>query len=985
MIIQSVRLKNMKSYGEGPDGNGVTVQFQPGVNRIAGLNGHGKTTLIECIGYALFLSEPIFLENFKVETYFLSNGAKFGEIDVTFDYKSEIYRVERGVGAQSGRRTKVIQLSDGSICAEGDKEVANFLCRLLELPDPSRMSELFAKLIGVKQGRLAWPFDSKPSSAKDFFEPLLEVEVFRQCFDRMKPVVDGFKQERSEKEIKEAGVKERIKERADSQVKFKNAVQTVSDKTMEVENNVKARDNALREKKKQEAFEKAFNEAAMNKEKAVVVAETAKANRVEAEKRVKESEQSARTVIETKSAHDIYETAEKTLKDLEIKRKKRDGLRLKRDKSESDNQNRKHKAQAARDQVAVFVRQKKSKEGNRDALSKKIAPLQRELESSKRIFDQTQEGAETADLDRAAIKAWVQGLPGLVRRLRPLAGDIASVSAEVVAWDPSNFETAKNAEKQAAEALTAAKKQLAKALERKDTLAGQLKQIKGGTCPFLKENCHQFEPAKVKSDLSKLDADIIVLEKKEKAALRAHDAAQSKLTPLVTADNQLAGKRAQLAKNIRAYRSEYVTVYPKSIAETIVRLKAWLNKIAPFRPEIESLAGTLSPTQVPLLQESLKAFVDEVKSWWDKAELIISDRLKEIKQEKADRVVKEENLKSAREELKNVEQEIEGLARNEKEKEKEARKFDEEAAAFKIAVEAFDDQLKPYASLDKEIESTATLRDGNKAGHERCLKAKALAEDLTPRRRQLNERKQAEDGANVALKKSENVLRETRGSFNVDNLKAARLEYDKKLGEATVAETNLVHAKAELSKQEVRFNEWKEACREQAQISQEIARIDAAIDLTELARKTLRDAAPAVAQHICNRIAARAQVVFNRINPDPVELTWDAERYSLRITPGDRRFAMLSGGEQTKLALAMTLAMVEEFSGLRFCIFDEPTYGVDADSRSKLADAILEVHKAAGLDQLLLVSHDDAFEGKVEHAILLKKSAVSGTVVLQTQ
>ena len=752
-----------------------------------------------------------------------------------------------------------------------------------------------------------------------------------------------------------------------------------------MENNVKARDNALQEKKKQEAFEKAFNEAAMNKEKAVVVAETAKDNRAEAEKRVKESEEAARTVIETKSAHDTYETAEKTLKDLEIKRKKRDGLRLKRDKSESDNQDRKHKAQAARDQVAVFVRQKKSKEGNRDTLSKKITPLQRELESSKKVFDQTQEGAERADVDQATIKAWVQGLPGLVRRLRPMAGDIASVSAEVVAWDPSKFETAKNAEKQAAEALTAAKKQLAKALERKDTLAGQLKQIKGGTCPFLKENCHQFEPAKVKSDLSKLDADIIVLEKKEKAAFRAHEAAQSKLTPLVTADNQLAGKHAQLAKNIRAYRSEYVTIYPKSIAETIVRLKAWSNKIAPFRPEIASLTATLSPPKVPLLQESLKAFVNEVKSWWDIAESIISDRLKEIKQEKADRVAKVENLKNASEELKNVEQEIVEFDWNEKEKEKEARKFDEEAAGFKIAVEAFDDQLKSYASLDKEIESTVTLRDENKAGHERYLKAKALADELMPRLRQLNERKQAEEGAKESLKKSETVLREAKNSFNVDNLTAARVDYDRKLGEATAAETNLVHAKAELSKQKMRFKEWTEALREQAQISQDIARIGAAIDLTELARKTLRDAAPAVAQHLCNRISARAQVVFNRINPDPVELTWDAERYSLRITPGDRRFAMLSGGEQTKLALAMTLAMVEEFSRLRFCIFDEPTYGVDADSRSKLADAILEVHKAAGLDQLLLVSHDDAFEGKVEHAILLKKSAVSGTVVMQTQ
>jgi len=154
------------------------------------------------------------------------------------------------------------------------------------------------------------------------------------------------------------------------------------------------------------------------------------------------------------------------------------------------------------------------------------------------------------------------------------------------------------------------------------------------------------------------------------------------------------------------------------------------------------------------------------------------------------------------------------------------------------------------------------------------------------------------------------------------------------------------------------------------------------VAITELARRTLRDTAPAVAQHLCNRIAIRAQGVFNQMNPDPIELTWDAERYSLRVVPDDRRFAMLSGGEQTKLALAMTLAMIEEFSGLRFCIFDEPTYGVDADSRHKLADAILQAQAAAGLDQLLLVSHDDAFEGKIDHAILLEKSAGLGTSVL---
>jgi DNA repair protein SbcC/Rad50 len=92
---------------------------------------------------------------------------------------------------------------------------------------------------------------------------------------------------------------------------------------------------------------------------------------------------------------------------------------------------------------------------------------------------------------------------------------------------------------------------------------------------------------------------------------------------------------------------------------------------------------------------------------------------------------------------------------------------------------------------------------------------------------------------------------------------------------------------------------------------------------------------------------------------------------------------MLSGGEQTKLALAMTLAMIQEFSGLKFCVFDEPTYGVDGDSRVKLADAILAAQAAAGFDQLLLVSHDDVFDGRIEHTVRLTKTAAGTQPIIE--
>ena len=158
MIIRSLRLKNIKSYAEGSEGAGITVSFQPGVNRVAGRNGHGKTTLIEALGYALFFAEPDNEEKFKTATYFLRAGEKVGEIDVVFAHGAESYRIERDVG-QAKRRSKVIQLTDESTCAEGDEAVAGWLCRSLGFKQKEQLCALFANLVGVKQGRLTWPFD----------------------------------------------------------------------------------------------------------------------------------------------------------------------------------------------------------------------------------------------------------------------------------------------------------------------------------------------------------------------------------------------------------------------------------------------------------------------------------------------------------------------------------------------------------------------------------------------------------------------------------------------------------------------------------------------------------------------------------------------------------------------------------------------------------------------------------------------------------
>jgi exonuclease SbcC len=303
------------------------------------------------------------------------------------------------------------------------------------------------------------------------------------------------------------------------------------------------------------------------------------------------------------------------------------------------------------------------------------------------------------------------------------------------------------------------------------------------------------------------------------------------------------------------------------------------------------------------------------------------------------------------------------------------------AAAQRMA--EWEDKLKQFASLEQELEQQQQAKEKHAKEHQVFLQNQPLAAKLGSFQAALTASRDAEARAAESVRWRAEKLEQAARDFDLEKLRRAQEAAAEAKSRFSSDERELETAQDELKKEKARLNQWKEACAERARIENEAGRQRAAMELSKAAAKILKNAAPAVAQHLCSRIAANAQRIFNQINQEPIELDWKAEpHYSLRIVPGHRRFAMLSGGEQTKLALAMTLAMIQEFSGLQFAVFDEPTYAVDSESRQKLADAILEAQKAAGLEQLLVVSHDDAFEGKIENVVMLRKTAAGTELVM---
>jgi exonuclease SbcC len=897
MLIRSLRLKNIKSYGEGHEGAGITVNFQPGVNRVAGSNGHGKTTLIEALGYTLFFAEPDNEEKFKTATYFLRAGEKVGEVDVVFAHGGESYRVERDIG-QVKRRSKVIQLSDESTCAEGDEAVSGWLCRLLGFKEREQLCALFANLIGVKQGRLTWPFDSKPTAAKEFFEPLLDVAIFRESAAHLNDALSKFKDLLVEQEKKRAAVDERIRERADSAEKV--PIKQAQVETMEkaVEKSRRQKEEADKLKQIWEQKQAAFNSAKAGLDEAKHAFSIASHKRETVQQRLNESQEAAVIAARAEPGYQAFIKAEERLRALQLRQSEKSLLQHQRAEVSNALTQWQAKRDAADNQARIFTIQRDESAKFADVLRQQIAEGNAALQKMYAECEKLSQAASAAKKSRDTLGGWLNAPAKTADENENILRN-ALIDRDLQVLLKAHAE-----EKRADEVARELNSKVVQAEHARNSLANQLTQISGGVCPFLKEKCRQFDPKAIQSDLN-------LLEKEHANIIRQHQ--------------ESVGEHERAKK---------------------------------------TLVGSIS-TLTNKLSEQFEH---------QHSKFQIRDR---------ERVAHERDLQNAKKRLEQIERDSTDLARKLDALSKESSKADSDAKAAAGRMLELEEKLKGFANLEQEFRDQHETKDKCAPDHKLCLQNQPLAAKIDSLREALKNSVAAESRAREQVQQQSGSFELANKDFDPVALENARNMVAAAAAKLSSDEKDLNSSQRELKQEKERLKQWKEACAERDRIDGEISRLRAAGELARLAGKVLKNAAPAVADRICKGIAVEAQRIFNQINQDPIDLQWKAENnYSLCVTPGSRRFAMLSGGEQTKLALAMTLAMIRKFSGLRFAVFDEPTYAVDADSRQKLADAILEAQKAAGLEQLIVVSHDDAFEGKIEHVVMLRKSA-AGTEELQ--
>jgi len=155
MMLTELRLKNVKSYKD------ATIEFKPGINGITGENGHGKTTILEAIGYALFDSLPY------PERDFIRYGTQSGSVELDFLADDEItYTITRKIGGSD------IRLATPLGTITGKKDVMDWLIDNIFpfVGDQKGLRSIFENAVGVPQGSFTTAFAQTPAVRRSIFD-----------------------------------------------------------------------------------------------------------------------------------------------------------------------------------------------------------------------------------------------------------------------------------------------------------------------------------------------------------------------------------------------------------------------------------------------------------------------------------------------------------------------------------------------------------------------------------------------------------------------------------------------------------------------------------------------------------------------------------------------------------------------------------------------------------------------------------------------
>lgn len=1011
MKIKRLRLQNIKSYQD------QTITFYDGVNFISGVNGAGKSTIIESIGYALFDCKPGTLAEF------VRYGAKTGIITVEFEAGDGcLYKVVRKLGSVSSWI-----VYDGESGAEidlhGASDIKPWLKDSLGIEQEQDLAQLFNDVVGVSQGTFTAPFLETPANRKQKFNKMLKVEAFNEAYSKTREVVAAINRMIGEQEK----IKVRLEERVADYERVKAEAEVLTPLIEELQQQVKVKkDNLAVKIKERDALRKTKIEL----EHILKKADITKIELENIEKRLGELQgnlvkamEAAQKTAAAQAGYRAYLVAQKELAELEQKREARDQLtkrladltaELKAREAALEAEEKalqgqlQETAKAAADKLKQLqekeaqVEEARAKNEELIALSSCLESFQQQLKSGEK---KSAELAETRRRINDGLAKWTELKARIAETLQKLAHE-AEVRKEA--------EGIKVLEKE----LEARRIALASLEQKLHTLEENQRNTAGGQCPFLHSPCQN-----VGGDLSKYFAEQIKdvkrqIEAENRQAGELADAiarGQSIIQALENLQKEQAALqhlKDEQVKYLEAFRIYFQRSIKEDLAETsrhlLVRSRTVLEKVAAkISKDISSWleAGLEGATRGverawadyfssvnslgQVEEDSLNRLVQLLDIVLEKTE-IFYQAAASFYQKINGATVEEGKVRSAAlgrllGEQQALQKQLADLDNKLAELEKQRQILQEAARGIeklKLEQHTTEQVLLNYQEVDAEIKARQAVLASNQAAYETYMQHREEAErvagikaQLEAESRLLQEKQELYEGLNSKIQ----VL---CANFREETLVELEKTVEELQIELAKAEQLLLERGKALQELQQKLLAMEMAKEEMAAITARIGKYQAAKELLEYIRSVFNRAGERVAAVYREYLAHEANRLYREVAKENVTLEW-REDYELVLADShqgrkrERSFRQLSGGEQMTAALAVRLALLGQLARVKLGFFDEPTTNLDVERRGNLAQIIPRI--TGDFDQLFVISHDDSFDAMTDNIIQLQKDQGEGT------
>ncbi|MFG6098227.1 SMC family ATPase [Leptothoe sp. ISB3NOV94-8A] len=918
MYLLSVTLTNFKTHRD------RNFEFQLGTNAICGVNGAGKTSILEAIAWTLFN----YRGNYKQEDL-IRNGSGSAQVRVAFvsGHDGRTYEVERCTSRgytlydpQLGERLNYSRIKD---------EVEPWLKQHLGVPIGTELGQLFANTVGVPQGTFTADFLLSTEKRKPIFDNVLKVEEYRRVHKDSNALrryaeaqVDLLKHQLQQYE-------EQLQSLDTLQTRYDGVAEEIA---LDEQQLVNLQQDLTKLQAKKEALTRQAQkvQTLQQQQQQLVLQLEAKQ---QAQQVMEQAQLRAQQATELCQAHAeayrCYLAVENILKTLTQRNKQYQQL-LQQQQSQQrslDQQaatmaglkvklEQRSQLQTQAANVAQPCQQQDELEAERQGVIQQqqvLGKLQLRCHSLKERLSRNQRDVQQVQYERKALDA-----------LQDSVETISSLEQQQQRWQQqlSRVEAAQQFEAELQQLVVTHRSQAIDYGQQTMAALASLEQLQQ-SLPLLSNDVFEQLEAAISTGQSLSQTTLSTLENILNDLSGQVDTEQltRKLMSVQTQLNKAYGHKAQLSHRPRLQQKYAELLEQQSqLQNDILQLEQQLTQTEQLEQQLSEIDKTLDALGDPkgrrrLLQEQLQA-------------------------------------------MENVEADYGRLTAQHQIWEKQLAELTT--------------QLSDFTDLDQEIAQQQQLRQEYQPGYLIYIQNEKDA--------QLLEQRTADVAATHQLVVELSQHRERlvdQLSRLLDELDPATLQLvDQRYGEVKSQCDRITGSlpqqrklQAELTDQLESLRKVKEK-RDQTQL--DLKQKERTKRFINFARKAYKEAGPRITERYVKGISQEADRLFrDLLNRPNVSLEWTRD-YEIVVQEGSntRRFINLSGGEQMCAALAVRLALLKVLADIDIAFFDEPTTNMDRSRRESLAEAIARLK---AFKQLFVISHDDTFEKVTENVIVVER------------